>query len=240
MEKPYVICHMLQSIDGRIAGAFFNEISTQNLSSVYREMSEQFESDGIIYGSVTIDELYTADNKIDLSDFSSQVIEHQDYIEKIKKNKWIIVIDPIGSINWTSKTLDNPRLKDKNIIEVLCDGVSSAYLAYLKSLGISYVFGGANKLDLKLVLHKLANRFNIKRLLLQGGGVVNGAFANDDLIDELSLIISPTLTIEPGIAISFETSPFTTNFKQVANYDLVNSKLLTSSGIWLNYVKVKE
>ena len=59
MNRPYIICHMLQSIDGRISGQFFHDENTQNLSSIYKEMSNQFTADGIIYGSVTAKEIFT-------------------------------------------------------------------------------------------------------------------------------------------------------------------------------------
>lgn len=32
MNRPYVICHMLQSIDGKIAGGFFREKETTKLA----------------------------------------------------------------------------------------------------------------------------------------------------------------------------------------------------------------
>ena len=62
MNRPYIICHMLQSIDGRISGQFFHDENTQNLSSIYKEMSNQFNADGIIYGSVTAKEIFTYGN----------------------------------------------------------------------------------------------------------------------------------------------------------------------------------
>ena len=35
MNRPYVICHMLQSIDGKIAGGFFREKETTKLAKIY-------------------------------------------------------------------------------------------------------------------------------------------------------------------------------------------------------------
>ncbi len=37
MPKPYVICHMLQSIDGRIDGSFFGVPTTAELSVYYQK-----------------------------------------------------------------------------------------------------------------------------------------------------------------------------------------------------------
>ncbi|MDD8036616.1 MAG: hypothetical protein PHC59_10730 [Thomasclavelia ramosa] len=52
-DRPYVICHMLQSIDGRIAGNFFRNVATQEITSVYNQMSNKYDADAIIYGSRT-------------------------------------------------------------------------------------------------------------------------------------------------------------------------------------------
>lgn len=35
MNRPYVICHMLQSIDGKIASGFFREKETTKLAKIY-------------------------------------------------------------------------------------------------------------------------------------------------------------------------------------------------------------
>ena len=49
MPKPYVICHMLQSIDGRIDGSFFGVPTTAELSAYYQKKSQSlnwFQSQG--------------------------------------------------------------------------------------------------------------------------------------------------------------------------------------------------
>lgn len=50
MNRPYVICHMLQSIDGKIAGGFFREKETTKLAKIYSEISTNYDGDAIIYG----------------------------------------------------------------------------------------------------------------------------------------------------------------------------------------------
>jgi riboflavin biosynthesis pyrimidine reductase len=41
------------------------------------------------------------------------------------------------------------------------------------------------------VLRKLRQRFGIRRLLLEGGGKINGSFLAADAVDELSLLVAP-------------------------------------------------
>ena len=54
-----------------------------------------------------------------------------------------------GKLGWTtSKIVDeDPGYGNAHIIEVLCEDASDAYLAYLQSIGVSYIFAG--KEDLK-------------------------------------------------------------------------------------------
>ena len=53
------------------------------------------------------------------------------------------------------------------------------------------MFGGKATIDLKSVLTKLRKHFGIEKLLLEGGGKINGSFLAADLIDELSVLIAP-------------------------------------------------
>ena len=77
------------------------------------------------------------------------------------------------------------------MITVLSQRVSDDYLAFLQSRGVSYVFGGKVSIDLRRVLAKLRTAFGIRKLLLEGGGKINGSFLAADLVDELSVLIAP-------------------------------------------------
>ena len=65
------------------------------------------------------------------------------------------------------------------------------YRADLRAKGISYLLGGRRRIDLRQVLRKLRARFGIRRLLLEGGGKINGSFLAAGLIDELSVLVAP-------------------------------------------------
>ena len=61
---------------------------------------------------------------------------------------------------------DDPGYDGAHIVEVLCEDVKDAYLAWLRSAGISYIFAGSKEMDLSLALSKLHSLFNIQTLLL--------------------------------------------------------------------------
>ena len=56
---------------------------------------------------------------------------------------------------------------------------------------MSYLFGGSSRIDVAKVLEKLRARFNVKKLLLEGGGKINGSFLAANVIDELSILVAP-------------------------------------------------
>ena len=53
MNRPYVICHMLQSIDGKIAGGFFREKQTLELAKIYIDIFIDYNGYAIIYVKTT-------------------------------------------------------------------------------------------------------------------------------------------------------------------------------------------
>lgn len=231
MNRPYVICHMLQSIDGKIAGGFFREKQTLELAKIYSDISKDYNGDAIIYGTTTAQEMFSSSKTAPV--LNQNPIQKIDYIYKNDKNKWIVVIDPQGQISFDQSVYQNTRLKDKNLIVILTENISSQYLETLKSLNISYLFTGKDEIDLRLALEKLYDLFSIKKLLLQGGGITNTYFIKEDLIDELSLVVSPIVSGE-------EKQP--NIFKDCHEYigqtfDLKQSDLLMKSGFYLKYVR---
>ena len=231
MNRPYVICHMLQSIDGKIAGGFFREKQTLELAKIYSDISKDYNGDAIIYGTTTAQEMFSSSKTAPV--LNQNPIQKIDYIYKNDKNKWIVVIDPQGQISFDQSVYQNTRLKDKNLIVILTENISSQYLETLKSLNISCLFTGKDEIDLRLALEKLYDLFSIKKLLLQGGGITNTYFIKEDLIDELSLVVSPILSGE-------EKQP--NIFKDCHEYigqtfDLKQSDLLMKSGLYLKYVR---
>jgi len=76
---------------------------------------------------------------------------------------------------------------------VLGEQVSDAYLAELREDGASYIFAGPRGEDLPGAMEQLAAVFGVKKLLLEGGGRINGAFLKHRLIDEFSTLIFPAV-----------------------------------------------
>jgi riboflavin biosynthesis pyrimidine reductase len=58
--------------------------------------------------------------------------------------------------------------------------------------------------DLALMLEKIASRFGVRTLMLEGGGRINGSLLQAGLIDEVSVIVSPVADGRMGTPALFD------------------------------------
>ena len=86
-------------------------------------------------------------------------------------------------------------------------------------------------------LGKLKALFHIDRLMLAGGGQMNWSFAQEDLIDELSIILAPTADGNREAAPLFEKPAFLPE-RLPAVFHLKAVEKLDDDGLWLRYTKV--
>ena len=114
--------------------------------------------------------------------------------------------------------------------EYACD----AYIAHLRHADVSYVFAGKGSLDLPLAVQKLKEKFGIEKMLLSGGGIVDWAFLQAGLIDEISLVIPPVIDGGTGLASAFDDSVFAENHSSKA-LSLIDVQRLDGDCIWLRY-----
>ncbi|MED3961323.1 dihydrofolate reductase family protein [Niallia taxi] len=236
MERPYIICHMLTSLDGKIIGDYLKEERSAYFTDLYEKIHGQYNSKAWICGRVTLEEHFTFGHKLDLSDENIETIPRIDYVANNDAKTFVVAVDPFGKLGWTENSIapwNEHRLED-HIVEVLTEQVSDAYLAHLKKMGISYIFGGKDQLNFSIVVEKLKKLFSIDKLMLEGGGYLNGSLLNEGLIDELSLILVPIVDAASNSVTLFETSSFLKS--QPVNFFLKEIEKLNDGGIWIKYI----
>ncbi len=87
---------------------------------------------------------------------------------------------------------------------VLTESVPDAHLRALRAGGQSYLFAGEKTVDFALALAKLRALFGIERLLVEGGGRINGSMLRAGVIDELSLLLAPAVDGVSGTPALFD------------------------------------
>jgi 2,5-diamino-6-(ribosylamino)-4(3H)-pyrimidinone 5'-phosphate reductase len=162
-----------------------------------------------------------------LAKVAQQAVPKTDFIATCDSKSYAIAIDPSGKINWKSNHIDSDHL-----VAVLTEEVSSDYLAFLQSKKVSYLFGGKAKININKVLEKLSKIFKIKKLLLEGGGRINGTMLGAGLVDELSLLIAPVADGSMGTPTLFDVEK---HGWRTSKLELLSARKVAGGVLWLRY-----
>jgi 2,5-diamino-6-(ribosylamino)-4(3H)-pyrimidinone 5'-phosphate reductase len=71
------------------------------------------------------------------------------------------------------------------------------YLEYLKRRGIAHLTVGKDRIDLSAALDLLQARYGVQSVRTDCGGRLNGALLAAGLVDEVAVIINPSLAANP-------------------------------------------
>ena len=226
--RPVVICHMVTSIDGKVTGDFLYSQKGLEISETYYEINRQLKGDAFACGRVTMESSFTNSFKPDLSAFNGTDIPYEDYIA-MKHDYYAVSFDRCGKVGWTDSKIhdDDPGYDNCHIIEVLTEKAPKEMLAYYRSIGVSYIFAGKDDINLKLALSKLYSIFGIKKLLLEGGSIINGAFLRDGLIASLSLVVAPIIADKDDKPLFMDAD--------ISEFTLTSAEAMPDGSVWVRY-----
>lgn len=221
-DRPHVICHMLPSLDGRIV---LRDWNLKSALGEYETTAATFDADAWIIGRISM-EPYAGKARIPRRK-NAAPIAREDFIANRAAESYAIAIDPSGKLRWEKSEIDG-----EHVVTVLTESVSDDYLAYLQSTGVSYLFGGKSRINLASVLKRLRKRFGIRKLLLEGGGKINGTFLAADLIDELSILVAPVVDGSVGTPSLVD---FASRRTAARSFKLVSIEKRSGDIVWLRY-----
>ena len=147
--------------------------------------------------------------------------------------------------------IDNKPHLNENGIDYLCKWVNKLYLVTTNKDHIAHnltkkysnlIVLDYNKLDLKLILEDLAEKYNVDYLTIQSGGELNGLFLRNNLIDYINVVIAPLLvggrdtpTLIDGEAINSKK-----DLNKLRALELTECNKLNNSYMQLKYKVIKE
>lgn len=192
LRRPRVICHMMTSLNSRITGDFMTSAWAEPAHALYNSIHDEMAVDAWMNGRATTEEAFT-DGRSPALQPLRRSIDRVDSVVAPAATSYFVSVDPSGKVGWQQSHIDYAGRPPAHIIEVLTEDVDDRYLSLLQDLGISYIFGGVHHLNFPLTLRKLAEKFGIQRLALEGGGSLNASLIAEDCIDELSLLLVPAV-----------------------------------------------
>ena len=224
--KPYVICHMMSSIDGHALTDGWARPFKKDAGNLYEKLAQQFEFDAWICGRVTMQEIAHGDDYP--RGLAKAPVPRIHYFAKRDADCYAVSIDPHGKVAWRHNEALN-----SHVVSVVTEAVSDDYLAYLKSIDVSYIFGGKTEIDLGQVIATLVEELGTKRLIVEGGPTVSGLFVNAGLVDEVSVLILPLIDGRGEHPASFEISKDA--WTKPTYLTLSSADIQEGGGVWLRY-----
>lgn len=226
--QPYIICHMMSSLDGHALTDGWDREFKKSANTLYERLAQTFEFDAWICGRVTMQEV--AHDEGYPRGMAKGPIPRTHHFADRTATTYAVSIDPEGKVGWkTNQALGS------HVVEVLTERVSDDYLAYLQSIGVSYVFAGEAEIDLAQVVDILSGELNRKRLIIEGGPHVSGSFINAGLVDEVSVVILPLVDGRGEHPASFEIP--TNAWKHPIPLVLAAAEAQEGGAVWLRYTK---
>lgn len=226
--KPYVIVHMSTSIDGKTLPHRWQP-QHQNATKSYERVHAQLEGDAWMVGRTTGQEFAKRDSPYPT--VGGESFPREPWLARRDGEAYGIVLDPRGKIAWGRADIGGDP-----IVVVLTEQVSDAHLAGLRSDGVSYLFAGKTELDLAGALETLHRELGVKRLLLEGGGLTNGALLRAGLVDEVSVLVCPAIDGAPGAPALFDAPADSEGQRaSVGKISLQTCEVLEGGVAWLRY-----
>ena len=225
MKKPYIICHMMTSVDGRIDCAMTSQLP--GVDDYYETLSAS-NVPTTVSGRVTAELEMSEPGTFNETDVTP--LGKESFSKKIDAAGYEIVIDTHGKLLWP-----DAEGMDKPYLIITSEQVAKEYLRYLDGKNISWIACGNERVDLARAAEILFEEFGVKRMGIVGGAAINTAFLNDGLLDEISILIGAGVDGRAEMPSVFDGRKLS---HPLTHLTLSDVKKFDSGAVWLRY-KVK-
>lgn len=192
--RPYIVSHMMESVDGRIDCAMTEQIDP---TDSYYEALERLGCPSQLMGRVTMQLHYAAPEPFVATDPAP--IGHTAHHVARPSGGYLIALDTRGTLRWPAAGFDG-----QDLLVITSEQCPKEYLDTLTAQGISWLAVGAEHIDLPGAMERLRRDFGVERLAVTGGGHVCGAFLAAGLLDEVSVMIAPGIDGRSGRTAVFD------------------------------------
>ncbi len=210
MKRPEIIVFSTISLDGGIS-IYRKRIRLSSDNDLVRLHFFRYNADAIMVGANTV-----------IIDDPLLTIRY--YSEKTRKQPYRIVVDK------DLRCSPNKRVFDTNIAPTIIitsrEKIGDPKLLDFINKGVSIIFTNRidHLLDLEYAVQVLLERYNIKRILVEGGGYLIGTLLRQGLVDKLVVTVSPVL-----IGLS-KTSLINIWLEDIIKLDLIETYIDYSTG----------
>ncbi|MDI1284940.1 MAG: dihydrofolate reductase family protein [Reyranella sp.] len=235
--KPYVLCHMLCSVDGRILGSRWRP-KDNVVPGLFEKLHDQLVAEhggggSWLCGRVTAQEFARGKGKTYPP--TDEVFPRENWFAPRESKRgdaksWGVFLDTHGKACWERSDCGGDP-----ILVILAEQVPDSHLAGLRADRVSYIFAGRHEIDLAAALETLNRELGIERLMVEGGGGANGALLRAGLIDEFSLVVCPVVDGGSGAPSVFDSGETDLHPAPIERMALTSHEILDGGVVWLRY-----
>jgi 2,5-diamino-6-(ribosylamino)-4(3H)-pyrimidinone 5'-phosphate reductase len=221
--KPYIICHMMASVDGRIDCAMTSKI--KGVNEYYRTL-DALDAPTTVSGRITATLEMAAQGFFEPKDQTA--IGKTSFHKAAAADGYTVIVDNKGRLKFNGAELDGQPL-----LLIVSEKASKEYLSYLEHLGISWIACGKGHTDLKQAVEIMDAEFGVERMVIVGGPHINGAFLSSGILDEVSVLYGPAIDGREGMPGIFDglpkdAEPIQLRLKSVEQYP--------DGAVWMRYL----
>lgn len=222
--KPYIITHMMTTIDGRIDCPVVGQLSTDE----YYIALERLGACSKLSGRVTAELECSAINTEDSSTYTGTSVGKESFHVVQKANEYTIVVDTHGKMHWKSNESEGCP-----VLCIISEDATQQYVDTLDNMGISWIATGNTHIDMPRAMEILHDEFGVKRLVIVGGGHICGGFLEAGLVNEASVMIAPGIDGRTGQTAMFDgvtdrgSNPYKLKLESVEQWE--------TDIVWLRY-----
>ena len=221
-KKPYIICHMMTSIDGRIDCAMTSQLD--GVDDYYRTLNA-LDVPTTVSGRVTA-ELEMAEPGV-FQAKDATPLGKEGFCKQADAAGYEVVVDTHGKLLWP-----DAAGMEKPYLILTSTQVPQEYLRYLEGQHISWIACGDAKIDLPRACEILAAEFGVERMGIVGGPAINTAFLDAGLLEEVSILMGPGIDGRKEMPSVFDG--------RAMDYPLTHLRLTDvekceSGAVWLRY-----
>ena len=224
MSRPYIVCYMMTSVDGRIDCAM-----TEKLPGVeeYYPLLKELGLESGVSGKTTA-RLELAEPGLFQSGTFTPVGKDITAKKVSSSVGYSVVADTKGTLLWK-----NDSEYDQPHIILTSQQVSREYLDYLDERNISYIAAGEDRIDLAAACEVLRETFGIERLGIVGGSAINTAFLDAGLLDEVIVLIGAGIDARASYPTVFQRQDSAS--RALTPLKLVEAKAYDSGAVRIRY-----
>ncbi len=220
---PKVIIHSAVSADGRMDW-FPADIAK------YYELTATWNEDATLVGSQTI-----LNPDVEVPDETEEDLVPRNLDPKDTR-PFLVVPDSRGRVRTWHYWRKQSYWRD---VLVLCsEATPKSYLDYLAERGIQFFVSGKDKADIGEAFKELVAKFGVKTVRVDSGGTLNGVLLRQGLVDEVSILLHPSLVggLTPK---SLYLAKDLTSADEVLPLRMIDVQRLENDIVWVRYEVVK-